>query len=94
MLIPTNKLYNKLLYSIVLTILFSFIYMIFDDDEFIINFDRHDNFDVLHHQYFRRLYFSIITQTTVGFGDVIPNSNRCRLLVSIQSLSTLILSYI
>jgi hypothetical protein len=32
------------------------------------------------------LYFSTITQTTVGYGDILPNSTRVRKLVSIQIL--------
>jgi Ion channel/Protein of unknown function (DUF1345) len=37
-------------------------------------------------RYWDFLYFSIITQTTVGFGDILPNSTSVRMLVSIQIL--------
>ena len=33
------------------------------------------------------LYFSIITLTTIGFGDFIPATRLCRLFVSIEALS-------
>lgn len=38
-----------------------------------------------------RLYFSIITQSTIGFGDVVPASTRVRLLAGLQALCTLII---
>ena len=37
------------------------------------------------------LYFSVITQTTVGYGDILPNSSLVRILVMIQVLSGLLL---
>lgn len=38
------------------------------------------------------LYFSVITQTTIGFGDIIPNNTRVRTFVIVQALlSSLIL---
>jgi hypothetical protein len=37
------------------------------------------------------LYFSIITQTTVGYGDILPNCTRVRKLVTAQVLIGLFL---
>ena len=34
--------------------------------------------------YWDFLYFSVIVQTTVGFGDILPNSTMVRLLVAFQ----------
>lgn len=47
--------------------------------------------------YFRRrqlqfldfLYFSVITATTTGFGDIVPNSTTVRFLVSLQVICSL-----
>ena len=39
----------------------------------------------------RLLYFSAVTQTTLGFGDIVPISDRTRLLVGIQSVLGIIL---
>lgn len=38
-----------------------------------------------------RLYFSVITQSTVGFGDVVPASRRVRIIATLQALSTLLI---
>lgn len=43
----------------------------------ITNIKRENYFD----KYFDRLYFSIVTGTTLGFGDIYPNSKLTKLLV-------------
>lgn len=42
-------------------------------------------------RFFNRIYFSIITGTTLGYGDIYPVSNSLKILTMIQTLSTLIL---
>lgn len=37
------------------------------------------------------VYFSIVTITTLGFGDIVPNSTIVRLMVSVESIIGLIL---
>lgn len=43
----------------------------------ITNIKKENYFD----KYFDRLYFSIVTGTTLGFGDIYPNSKLTKLLV-------------
>jgi len=38
---------------------------------------------------FDRIYFSIITSTLLGYGDIYPVTNTCKSIVMIQSLVTL-----
>lgn len=40
---------------------------------------------------FNRLYFSVTTGTTLGYGDIYPKSNSVKMLSMIQTLSTIIL---
>ncbi|MDR1725861.1 MAG: potassium channel family protein [Bacteroidales bacterium] len=42
--------------------------------------------NIVEWHYFDFLYFSIITQTTIGYGDILPNTTYIRFLVSIQAL--------
>jgi voltage-gated potassium channel len=37
------------------------------------------------------MYFSVVTVSTVGFGDIVPSSNAVRLLASLQVLASLLL---
>lgn len=41
--------------------------------------------------FWEALYFTIITQSTIGYGDIVPKSSLTRFLVSFQALSTILL---
>ena len=41
--------------------------------------------------FWEAIYFTIITQSTIGYGDIVPKSLLARILVTVQALSTIIL---
>lgn len=41
--------------------------------------------------FWEAIYFTIITQSTIGYGDIVPKSSLTRFLVSFQALSTILL---
>lgn len=41
--------------------------------------------------FWEAIYFTIITQSTIGYGDIVPKSPITRLLVTFQALSTILL---
>ena len=40
-------------------------------------------------KYFNRLYFSISTGTLLGYGDIYPITNICKMVVMVQTLITI-----
>jgi hypothetical protein len=43
-------------------------------------------------EYFDLLYFSFITQSTTGFGDIAPKENQAKFIVMLQIISVLIIA--
>lgn len=42
-------------------------------------------------RFFDRFYFSMITSTLLGYGDIYPTTNICKMVVMLQSLITTML---
>lgn len=42
-------------------------------------------------QFFKRLYFSFVTGTTLGYGDIFPNSILCKTITIFQLIFTILL---
>lgn len=45
----------------------------------------------IYQNFFDRLYFSAITSSTLGYGDIYPVSNIAKMFVLIQAISTIII---
>ncbi len=81
---------GKFFFTILFMFLFSFIYMLLDEDEFLWRDIKHKEFSEVT-GYFERLYYSAIVQTTIGLGDIVPNSKRARVITMVQALTTILL---
>ena len=81
--VTADKLHGALAGYIMIAFLWAFLYAIvevFAPGSF--NFPHTDSTDP--HAFFRLLYFSFTTITTVGFGDITPVSDQARSLVMIE----------
>jgi hypothetical protein len=96
-----NNKYFKIYVLFSLIIFYSIVYDFLPDSHFKSVFEKKkyhniftDNkyFDVK--RYIYRFYTSVIVQSTVGFGDVVPISTLSQLIMSTQALSTLITALI
>ena len=45
----------------------------------------------IYQKFYNRIYFSISTGTLLGYGDIYPTTNICKLIAMIQSLFTITL---
>ncbi len=85
-----NNLRRKLLFVILSIIFFSIVYMFFDDKEFSGLFQHVQRKSAVEN-YFDRLYYSTIIQTSIGIGDIFPSSKKVRFVTMIQALITIII---
>ena len=87
-LIPRNNLYRIVVGNILLLIAFSLIYYIM----FVYNKKNHFFIpEYESHSYINALYFSLVTQSTLGYGDIYPTSNLSKSIVMIHVFIMLIL---
>lgn len=78
---------EKIKYFFIILFIFTNLYYLLDENEIKnINELSHNNNN--NNSYLYCLHFAIITQTTVGYGHMYPNSERGRMLVSIHCLVT------
>ena len=71
---------------IILTVAFSFVFLICDANEF--NGLDEESDGLL--KYFNRLYFTMTTMSTVGYGDISPASVRAKIITMVlQALITI-----
>jgi hypothetical protein len=78
-------------------LLFSVIYWFLGPDHFFDNVDptgtdiRHVKMKVKGNTYFDYLYFAVVVQSLLGFGDIVPATRIARLCVCIQILTSMYL---
>ena len=86
-----KNVYHKLLLFCLSIIIYSFVYYkFFTKDDFI--YDTHlKKPQKAYNKYFEMLYFSVINQSTVGFGDISPKSQMAKVVVMIQILTSFVL---
>lgn len=85
-LTPTLKLHLLTIIIIVSIFTFALIYHFLDSftetEQFTNTQSKND--------FFEKLYFSVVVQSTAGFGDIYPKSGIARVLVMAQLLSTIL----
>ena len=80
----------KIIYIIIYLLILSCVYYFLDQySSENIFFIRDSNEHKI--SFWEAIYFTIITQSTIGFGDIVPKSPLTRFLVSFQALSTILL---
>lgn len=60
-------------------------------DDSILIIDKYTNQDAYNYSIMDFLYFSAVTITTLGYGDILPNSTEVRTVVMIETLAGMIL---
>ena len=80
------KIIYIIIYLFILSITYYFLDQYTSENIFIIR-DSNEN----KISFWEAIYFTIITQSTIGYGDIIPKSSITRFLVSFQALSTILL---
>ena len=89
LLLQKYKILKYFLIQFLLILIFSCIYWSLGSPE---NFDFISDNKNLNLSYLDALYFTLATQTTVGYGDITPKSQKLRGIVIIQII--LLISFI
>ena len=80
----------KIIYIIIYLLILSCIYYLIDyySSENVFFIRDENEYKIT---FWEAIYFTIITQSTIGYGDIVPKSPITRLLVTFQALSTILL---
>ena len=57
-----------------------------ENEKVIVNLSKPSLFD----RFFKRLYFSFVTGTTLGYGDIFPSSTICKTFTILQLTATIL----
>jgi|TARA_B110000879_G_C11047277_1_gene461292 hypothetical protein len=83
---PHEKLYINIVSILLFSVIYYKIYLS-DRESFVINKDTLKNKTNGELTYTDFLYFAVLLNFTVAFGDIIPSSNTVKLLANIQVVS-------
>lgn len=86
-----SHIITKIGTTVIIIILFAIIYSFFDHSHWK-GIEEHD--DVGYKKLFNRLYYSTVSWSTVGFGDISPNSVITRSLFMSQIIILLIIAFV
>lgn len=78
---------KKLIILLVSIVIFSFLYYYLGQNNYNVQFTKKLN-------YFEALYLSIVTQSLLGPGDILPKTYIARLTLMIQVLVTIVITFI
>ena len=77
----------KIIILIISIVVFSFVYYYLNKKHYVVK-----SSDIMN--YFNSLYFSIVTQTLLGPGDIYPKTDVAKFFVIIQVTITLIITFL
>ena len=83
---------NKLGVALICIVAFAIIYEFMDDAEFA-GIDENEKSKGFLERFVTKLYFSAMTQVTIGFGDIVPKSNRAKIVVILQAITTVMIAF-
>lgn len=98
-----SKMNIKLSLTIISIICFSLLYYFAcNEEEFgglsVISYDtngrkykKKHKYEPVLYQYIHFLYYSLIIQSTIGLGDILPLTNKTRLITGVQSIISLLI---
>lgn len=77
------EIIHKLSLHIIVYLIFTYLYTTLSDSDFITNGSISKEYN--------RYYYSAITHTTIGYGDISPKSTKCKLITMAHAFAVLIL---
>ena len=82
-----NKYAGKVIYFIILSLIFALVYFLIDS---LSETDHFNGLDTKTSNFFDYWYFSFTTFSTVGYGDISPKSGTARVMVVLQQVILLL----
>lgn len=87
-----SRVLHKLLLFCLSIFIYSLIYcFLFNKGDFNYNTNYKKKYISISDKFLEMLYFSSITQSTVGFGDISPKTRKAKIIVVVQILTSFIL---